>query len=82
MPRTNIGKPEAQLNIERELRQKYGNRLTKTDVAEYLGQSRWTVRKWMENIPAAEVIGSRKRYSPERVARAIYEMGEPGGFDS
>lgn len=81
MPRVNLGKPPAQLKIEQELRARYGNRINKANVAEYLGQSRPTVRQWMRDIPAAEVHGDKKLYSPERVARAIYEMGEPGAFE-
>lgn len=81
MPRVNLGKPEAQLKIERELRQKYGNRLLKSNVAEYLGLSRWTVYNLLRDVPAAEVIGDRKRYSPERIARMIYDMSEAGGLE-
>lgn len=81
MPRVNIGKPPAQLKIERELRERYGNRVNKSQVAEYIGQSRPTVRQWMRNLPAVEAHGQRRLYSPERVARAIYERGEPGAWE-
>ncbi len=81
MPRVNIGKPAAQLRIEQELRSRYGNRINKSNVAEYLGQNRYTVRQWMKDLPAAEVRGDKRLYTPERVARAIYERGELGAFE-
>lgn len=80
MPRVNLGKPPAQLKIERELRERYGNRVNKSNVAEYLGHSRAKVREWMKDLPTVESSG-RQLYTPERVARAIYEMGEPGAWE-
>lgn len=81
MPRVNLGKPPVQLKIERELRERYGTRVNKAQVAEYLGQSRPTVRQWMKDVPAVETHGDKKLYTPERVARAIYERGEPGAWE-
>ena len=81
MPRVNLGKPSAQLRIEQELRSRYRNRINKSNVAEYLGQSRFTVRQWMRDLPAAATTGKYKVYTPERVARAIYELGDPGAWD-
>lgn len=82
MPRTNIGKPEPQLRIERDLRSRYGNYIRQKDIIEYLGISRTTAYVLLRGVPAADVLGRSRRYSPERIAKLIYNRGEAGAWNA
>lgn len=81
MARVNSEKPPVQLEIERELRQRYGNRIRQKDLIDYFHKSRPWVAVWLRDVPAVYSATKQKLYSPERIAREIYNRSDPGAFE-
>ena len=72
MPRTNIGVPWAQKELEADLRTRYGGYMTKTQIAAELGMSRPTVYIWLSGMTCYK-FDRFERYSVRDVAKKIYE---------
>lgn len=75
MPRTKVGIPWEQQELEEELRQRYGGYMTKPEIAQELGISIPTVYKWVEGMEAFKV-GRIRKYRVRDVAKRIYESKE------
>lgn len=75
MPRTNVGVPPEQKQIEQDLRSQYGGMMGLPEIAIELGVSKVTARKWLKGVPATTVVRSR-RYRVRDVAKKLYESRE------
>ena len=72
MPRVKYGIPPEQLELEEELRDRYGGMMTAAEVGRELGLSGpHHYNDWLRDVPAVMVNG-RKRWRVARVAEKIY----------
>lgn len=72
MPRVKTGIPREQLEIEEDLRSRYGGMMRITDVQTELGVKRYeTARQWLQDVPMTRVNKS-KRWRVAAVAEKIY----------
>ena len=72
MPRTRVGIPAEQLEIEEDLRERHGGAMTALDVGRELGLSKYTsYNAWLSDVPSIDVNG-RKRYRVRDVAEKLY----------
>lgn len=77
MPRTKVGIPWEQQELEAELRERYKGKgyMSLRDIATELGVSIPTVRKWAEGMDRFK-IGREHKYRVRDVAKRIYESKE------
>ena len=75
MPRTSIGVPWEQQELEADLRSRYGGYMTHTQIAQELGISRPTAIAWTKTMPVYK-LGRRPRYSVRDIAKLIYQSKE------
>lgn len=73
MPRTKIGIPPEQWELENELLAKYGRFMTMTEIGSEIGKSRPTVRKWVDGLTLHGFDKKTKMYAVKDVAKKIYE---------
>lgn len=78
MPRVKLGyynKPAEQRAKEEELREKFGGAMNAKDVGWYLlGISdRQSYMLWLEDIPSIAIVGKKRRYPVEAVAKKWYD---------
>lgn len=72
MPRTKVGIPWEQQELEAELRERYGGYMMIPQIREELGVSEPTVRKFMDGADWFRV-GRARKYRVRDVAKRIYE---------
>lgn len=75
MPRTNVGVPPEQKQIEQDLRSQYGGMMGTSDIARELGVGWETASAWTKDLTATKV-GRRRRYYVRDVAKKLYESRE------
>ncbi len=72
MPRTKYGTPKEQLDLENELRNRYGGMMTAKDVGRELGMHRHEAYSlWLADVSYV-LVNNRKRYRVTEVAKKIY----------
>lgn len=76
MPRTKIGIPWEQQELESELRKRYGGFMSRAEIGKEIGKSRPTVLKWIEGMRAYHFDKITSRYDVRDVAKRIYESKE------
>ena len=76
MPRVKYGIPQAQKEIESDLREHYGGMLTAKDVAREISLSQYAAyMRWLADVPSIDING-RKKYRVADVAAKIYRCRE------
>ena len=76
MPRVRLAVPAAQLELEDELRSRYGGMMTAAEVGRELGISdHTTYEKWLADVKFVRV-NNRKRWRVADVAGKIYRNTE------
>ena len=73
MPRTKIGIPPEQWELEKELQTKYGRFMTMTEIGFEIKKSRPTVRKWVDGLTVHGFDRKTKLFAVKDVAKKIYE---------
>lgn len=73
MPRTKIGIPPEQWELENELRAQYGRFMTMAEIGVEIGKSRPTVRKWVDGLTVHGFDKKTKMFAVKDVAKKIYE---------